>query len=281
MPARRLRKNKLSFNGVAAGQTATVELERFHTYFGIDLEYFDSGKTAGNEDTQATIEADTGTITVGLDGIAQRSFTAAQLFKINAFKGFDFEDGTLPIFFAEPDRVTPPEEDATAWGTAGVGQFTIDVEIAGSASSPSLVALPLRLPSKNLEPGKIITWRNWQAVTTGAGKNSTTYQGSAKHDIMAIHCFSSNINGVKITRGDEILLDATKAQLERQYTRRGYAPQAGMFTISPAAFTGRLSDGIVRRDPITGGFPPLDIEFDMASGETFDTIVEEQGGRRI
>lgn len=281
MPQRRVAPSKLAFNGVSPGQTATVELERFGTYFDVDLEYYDSGKTVGNEDTQATIEADTSKITISLDGISQRSFTAAQLYKIHAFKGLAFEAGTIPIYFAEPQRVMTVDEDATAWGMAGVGQFTIDVEIDATATSPSLKAIPTKLPSRDLQPGQIVTWRNWQVITTGVGLNTAIYYGDAKHKIQAIHCFSSNINGVKIKRGDTVLLDVTKAQLERRYTRRGYAPQAGMFTISPEAFTGRLLDGMERQDPITGGYPPLDFEFDMAAGETFDCIIEELGARRV
>lgn len=123
-----------SFNGVAAGQTPTLDLPRDRRYHSIMLYY----KTNAN---QATIESDINRIRVKVDGKVQRVYTPAELYAMLALNGVGFEPGRIPIFFSEPWRSTaasPNDEDAFAWGMQNVDTFQLEVELASGATSPAL-----------------------------------------------------------------------------------------------------------------------------------------------
>lgn len=271
---RRYTNNHLSFAGVAVGALATMDLETEHIYHGVDLYY----RRADVDQAKAVILTDIEYIEVLINGTVQRRFTPAQLFLIDEFKGGTFVDGRIPIRFSEPHRVTPGGEDGTAWGMAGVGQFTLRVKIDPAAVTPQL-DLKRNYNVGDLPLGAIVSYIEEQVEATGAGVKKHSYRGSGRV-IPYMHAFAANATGIKILRGDTVLIEATKTELDTLYADHGFVPQAGVLHICPEAFTGRLGDVIDLINPATGRPTALNFEFTMSGAETFPMIIEEIGPRK-
>lgn len=142
-----MRKNRIQLRNVqnvAASKTALITIpigQRFHY---IVLEH---GYTAGTN-TVAAAASNITEIRVKVNGIVMRTFSGTQLRDINLLNGTTYDclgvpntapGVSFPIFFAEPWRKSPGDQDGTAWPTEGWDSFQIEVDL-GAASTPTLVA---------------------------------------------------------------------------------------------------------------------------------------------
>lgn len=218
------RKIKLtSINGVGVGQTATLDLPPGRRYFNVFLYY----KGTAN---QATIEADITEIRVVVNGKVQRRFSAADLNVVNAFNGFAFRAGLIPIFFSEHKRRTIQGEEGLAWGTANVSTFRIEIDIAGTAVAPTLSA---RAEVDNAEVPLlgIIKWYKETFAATGAQTlNITTLP---KLDAYCrLHARSALVTEVKVTVDQTEIYDCTNDIAKDFLARRSFAPVANNFHVA-------------------------------------------------
>ena len=129
---------------VAATKTALIDLPCGPRYHAVFLEHGFTGGT--NTILGATLNILE--IRVKINGRVQRTMSGTQLRDINLLQGTGYDgNGTpnaapgvcLPIFFAEPWRKSPADQDALAWPSAGFSSFQIEVDL-GAAGSPTLVA---------------------------------------------------------------------------------------------------------------------------------------------
>jgi hypothetical protein len=138
-----LRKTLLpTFNSVATGQTATVDLPLGRRYHTIWLEFSDTGGASnGNAANLAASLANFATdIRVKLNGHTQRLHTAVQLNEVNSVNGAEFgarASGTagnanyrlrLPIYLGEPWRENTGEKALPSWNVDG-GQASFQIEV--------------------------------------------------------------------------------------------------------------------------------------------------------
>ena len=266
---RRVLINDTAFNGVAAGQTASINLDPSGIYHGLDLIY----KPAGVRANQAAIEADLGKIEILLNGTQQRQMTPAQVNLIEAFKGGTFQDGRIPIRFSENDLYLTGDENGLALGMAGISQFSIKVPIKSGVVDPQLDLRSIRRPAVSSPPGQMITYSTKQVEATAAGIKRETYFGTGRL-ITHIHCFTDKITSVKVMRGEQVLMDADKTTLDDLYVDHDYVPQSGVFHISPVGLSGVLADSLNLSGQV------LKFEFTMSAADTFDMIFEELGPRK-
>lgn len=264
-----------SFNAVAAGQTATLDLPVTGIYHGLKIGYGTS--TAGGA-TQANMEAEVDEVRLLINGVVQRRFDARQLFDINAYKGKGVTTGILPIYFEEPWRKTAQGGDSLAWGMADVSTFTVEVDVNSGATSPTLTAQAIKRPG-NLPMGPIVKWRQFVVPVTATGiVNVSTFP---KQDAYyTLHCDSANIADVDIKVDQVSILDGTRAMLEDLSDDYGYAFQTGWFHVDFSA-TRRVSDALSMLTDGVGGKRVADfqVDFNMSSAASFTVVAEVLGLR--
>lgn len=212
-----------SFNGVAAGQTATIDLSTDRTYQAIYLRY----KTNA---AQATIEADITGIRLKVNGVVQRSFSAAQLNTILALNGLSFTAGYIPILLAEPWRRTPEGEEALGWGMGDVDTFQIEVDIAGGAVAPTLGGFA-EVVYESRKLGNIVKWTTDTVVVGAAGTITVTSYPKTEIGYYRVHAFSANTTQVAVKVDGIDVYNLLTADNTAEIKRRSITSQANVFSV--------------------------------------------------
>lgn len=213
-----------SINGVAAAQTATLDLPTGgRRYFALYALY----KTNAS---QATIEADILEVRIIVNGKVQRRFSAADLNMVNALNGLPFTLGMIPILFAEPRRRTINGEEGLAWGTVGVGTFRVEFDIAGGAVAPTLSAFA-EVDDVPAPLGPIVKW--YKETFTSAGASILNVTTLAKRDSYArIHARTALVTRMKVSVDGLDVFDVDRTTYAAMLTRRsGLAMIASNFSL--------------------------------------------------
>ena len=265
-----------AFNSIGAGQKATLDLPVGPLmHHQIRLNYA-TGTVGGAN--QANMEAEIKKVRLNLDGVTQREFSAAQLFKINGYRGIPFRAGSLPIFLSHPWQRTPQGEDGLAWRMGDIGTFQIEIEIDGGATNPQLEGRTVfdAIPRENSAMGNIVKWKSLNVDNSAIGVRNFT-QFAKQDPYYAIHCFSPNIDNVRIETDRIVRWDLTEAQMQDYLTDQGFAPQTDMYHIDFGA-TARVLDVL---DMQIGGreVGTFKTDFTMAAATGFETITETIGPR--
>ena len=237
-----------SFSGVAPGQTATLELPVGNLIYHNILFRYDTG-TAGGPN-QANMEAEIEEIRIKLNGIVQRTFSAAELFALNAINGIAVEAGFLQHFFSEPWRRSALGEDALGWGTSDLDTFQIEVDIASGATSPTLSATVEveRLPRKL---GPIVKWRRFVLQPNAAGLLNVT--NLPKLDAyLRLHTFANTITRQRVVVDQEEKFNQLDTESRRRYADAGLLVPAAMTSIIFDK-TQRVADALPMATPLPGG----------------------------
>lgn len=224
-----------SFQGVAAGQTATLTLPAGAgagvIYHGLRIIY--GTGTAGGAN-QANMEAEISEVRLLIDGVVQRVFSAAQLFAILAENGIGFQTGQLPIWFSEPWRRSVQGEEALAWGVADVATFQVEIDIAAGATAPTL-DVRAYVERKSQPLGPIVKWRRFTVApaATGVFNFSTLPRDAGNYG--RLHFFENaagDINSIEVIREGRQVFSADDADFEALMTELGLTPQAALTTVA-------------------------------------------------
>ena len=270
-----------AFSAVAAGSQATLDLPVGPvTYHGLQLTY--TTGTAGGAN-QANMETEITECRVKVNGKEQRRFSARELFDILAFYGIGFQTGILYIPFSEPWRRSVTGEDSLAWGTHDIDTLQVEVDIAGSATNPTLSARAL--VERVARPmGPIVKWRRFNVPVSATGiRTLTTLPRTDAY--YAIHCDSTNISDVEVKVDQAEVFKATKAQADALYQSaapRTLTPQSDWFHIvfDP---THRVSDALAMAQEDDSGavraVQELRVDFNMAAASSFNVLTLTLGPR--
>jgi len=263
-----------SFNAVAAGQTATVDLPTDGTYHGLIIHFVNNAIDA----VQATMETLLTQFRLKVNGKVQRVFSAQQVFDINADHGQTVTAGYIEIFFAEPWRRTTQGEDALAWGMGDVDTFQLEIDIGAAAVNPVLSLKAVKTP-ENRPMGPITKWKRFSMSPGVAGifnvmtlpKNDPYY---------ALHFWHANITEaeVKVDQSEKWNLTIAEAAiLAAQY---GRVAQAGVLSID-FDVTNRVSDMLLMTKPEAGNARINDFRIDltMSAADNITLITETVGLR--
>lgn len=269
--------------GVAAGQTATMDLPLGRRYHTILLNYSEGGVAAN----QATMDAAITGIRIIVNSRTQRQYTAAELRVLNAVNGapFAFQAGVLPIFFAEPWRRTPQGEDLLAWPAypeLGTNSLQIEVDIAVGRVGPALSAKAVidQIDPKQVPFGPIITTRRRVVTPGAAGVFTLLDMPKDLGNYRAIHCFetaANDISGIKATIDQLVAYDRTDAENTALLNIGGYVPQASLFHVVFDEDR-RWADGLPMVKSDGKLVSEFTLEFDMAVANPFTLIAEMLGG---
>lgn len=139
-----------NIQAVAASGTALIDIPCGPRYHTIILQH----SYASGNNTVVAAMTNLANIKIRVNGRTQREYSGTQLRDLNLLMsgevgtaGSVAYDATglpnaltsVPIFFAEPWRKSPIDQDALAWATNGWQSFQIEVTL-GSASTPTLKA---------------------------------------------------------------------------------------------------------------------------------------------
>ena len=153
----KLRTRVRSISNAAASKTALIDLPCGPRYHSVHLDY-----TSTTATTAATLAAEISEIRVKVNGRVQRTFSGAQLdLCINGANGTAYncqligtKECSLAIFFAEPWRKSPVDQDALAWPSAHWQSFQIEVDLGANYSDLQAFAVTDTLqPASNTNPG--------------------------------------------------------------------------------------------------------------------------------
>lgn len=260
-------------NGVAAGQTATLEIPTGGVYHGIQLVY--TTTTAGGAN-QTNMEAELTQFRLKVNGNVQRTFSMAELIDMNARRGIAFATGIVDIFFSEPWMRTPGGEDELAWGMADVTTFQLEIDIAAGAGAPTLTGLAV-WENVTRTMGPIVKWKRYSFTAAGAGIFTLTTL--PKQDgYYSVNAMSALVTDVEVKVDQVTKFKASLAQATAYYARSGIAVPANMFPIifNP---TDRVTD--VLSVMKAANTPINELRFDLtASGAGTFTLLTETVGFR-
>jgi hypothetical protein len=285
------------FNGVAAGQTASVSLPVGGiTYHKLQLAY--SCTNAGNG-SQANFEAHITEMRLKLNGKIQRRFSAKDLDTINNFYNRALQTLTpvggvlnafAEVYFSKPWARSPQGEDSLAWGMADVASFQIEADIAAAATGPSLVA-HAEVEYVSRPTGIIEKWRKFNQVVGAVGHNINNTLPKLPGEAYAeIHTFPTNVTDimdVTVTVDNVIRFQANisdnAALLHGAEGVVGWNANAEVF---PIIFnrTGRVSDALpiayTQNGKLTGQVvQDFKIDFNMNAANSFNLITVVLGNR--
>ena len=181
-----------SFEGVAAGSTATLNVPRSGTYYQIDLEYRRGATLA----TEAQFASDITEIRLLIDGKTIRRHSAQDIIDLCKHYGVPFSAGYVHLFFWEPWADNAQSQEIFVLGTNNTRSITIEVDIAGGATSPALKAIAKKTAAPN-DLGTIRKIRKFQVAVAGTGL--LNYQTLPTQDsYKALHLKSTDIDDVEV-----------------------------------------------------------------------------------
>lgn len=271
-----------SFNAVAAGQVATLDLPVGDlVYHEIRLSY--DTATAGGA-TQANVESEIERIRLKANGKVQVELTAEQLIDLNTFYGRPFNTGaatdpaSLPIILS-PHGIktrTAQGEDALAWGTADLSSLQVEVQIASSATSPELSARVV-VDDVRRPMGPIVKYRP-QTVPVSATGIVTVTTFPRSDDYYGLFCWSSNIADVEVKVDQREFFKLTKLELDYLLEDAGFTPVSGLFA-TKFNFTQRIADSLKMTRPDQRPVSEFRVDFNMSSASSFTVLTETLGLR--
>jgi hypothetical protein len=204
MPTKRIIPlNKIE--GVTAGGTATIDLPTNVRYHGICLQY--DTDTAGGP-TEAVMETEVSEVRLNIEQVTQRKASASEIFDINRTKGQSPTVGSaslpgyIPLHFSEPQRDRQLEQEATAWGMAGVRDFQIEVDIANNGGqTPSLKGFAF-VDDIQEAPQGIVKWKK-NTLTVGAtGETPFSLSTETGDSYQGLHFFENSAGDI-----DDLLIE--------------------------------------------------------------------------
>lgn len=263
-----------SFNGVAAGQTATLDLPvGALVYHQIRLLYGTSTTSGAN---QTNTEAELTQIRLKINGKTQRVMSSAELNAINELHGRPFNAGELVIFLSEPWRRSSQGEDSLAWGMADVQTFQLEVDIHGDADSPTLEARVV--VDRIARPmGPIVKWKRFTQPISGTGITTNTNLPRTD-DYFALYAFSGNLDAVEVKLDQEEVFHLAAGQIDNLLEDHGFTAVDGLVPVK-FDFTQRVSDSLKMARPGGGRAQELRVDWDMGSAASFTLITETVGLR--
>lgn len=195
------------FNGVAAGQTATVNLDLGPTYDVFYLEH----TVGGNAATIAQLKDNIEEVLFKINSIEVRRYRSGEeIIQLLEGRGIAAADGFLTIPFAEFWRETLVGVDVFALGTLGLGSVQITVKLKSGITNPTLKLHARQSPARDFSPIKLI--RNNSVAITTIGEN--LFKPVIDADLEVMHFKTDDLERIRIKYDDIEILNATPALLK-------------------------------------------------------------------
>lgn len=224
-----------SWDGVAAGQTATLKLPIGRRYHELMIPY--SGATLA-QITEIRVRANAKII---------HRYSATDRDTMNKFDRRTAAGGLLIIPFDRRGLLQRDAEEETALNTGSKGKdgseivnLTVEADIDAAAVTPAL-ATPRAITSDRLPggPGTVMMVDRQTRNASGAGEYQLGDISFGTPDRLALNrtffkLSANDINSIRVSRGNYDIFDRTKAQNERFQTDGVRTPQASWHVYDPS-----------------------------------------------
>ena len=266
---------------VAATKTVLIDLPCGPRYHAVFLEH---GYTAGTN-TIAGACTNILEIRVKINGRVQRTVSGTQLRDMNIFNGSVYDGNglpntapgvCLPIFFAEPWRKSPADQDALAWPSAGFSSFQIEVDLGG-AGTPTLVA---SAAVDDMQVNKLTGIVKWLRQSFAASGQSFDISTIDRRDwLQQVSLYAAAVAATKVTlRKDGLILHELTAS-----SNFGLNSNYGMTPTGNR--TANMYDVVLDHDDLLGSAVQMDaardivltVESGSAMSGTLTAIVQRFG----
>jgi Viral coat protein P2 N-terminal domain len=253
--------------GVAQGKTAMIDLPCGPRYHYVVLQHGQSS-IGGGANTVVGACINISQIRVLVNSRAQRVMSGTELRDMNLLNGTAYDcsavlPGTgagtsIPIYFAEPWRNSPADQDSLAWATAGWQTFQIQCDLLPTATgyaTPSLVAWAVCddfVPPANTTPG-IVKWIHSSIPAAGT---SFDYVSLDRRDWLQQISLYPDIGGtnaatsVTFKRNSVTLHELTNTANAALLTNWGMNPTTNR--------TANIYDMVLDHDGLLGSAVPMD-----------------------
>lgn len=220
-------KRMPSFEGVAAGSTATLRLpigltyeQLLITYSGVTLAQMNEIRVIGNGKT------------------FQRFTSGNRLDTINQYHGRAAADGVIVIDFTRYGLRTRAGEELTGLGTGvpskdgsvELSTLALEVDIDGAASAPALSCKAVQSKPQPLGLIKHVREFGYNPAASGEFEISDIPKG---HLFNTVHFVSSDVNSLRVERDGYTVFERAAAENTLLQTDGERSPQSGVFTFDP------------------------------------------------
>ncbi len=243
-----------SFNGVAAGQTATVKLAGQRRIHGLFLQ------TNATDATQ--LDRFVREIRLKLGSRTLYQLTVPQMLALFAYYGIPIGAGALEFHFSRAQSRTPTGEEFTAFNTVGLDDITIEVEFRTNAEFNALASVTtgftptltgfVEYDYVNDGNRAFLEVLPRSIANSGAGEidfDTLEREGAYK----AVHIFSNLVTRARVYRDSVEVRDATLAQVNQMNRRYGNVAQTNHFPVD-FGYTDQSQDILeMTRDNGAGG----------------------------
>jgi hypothetical protein len=225
-----------SFNAVAAGATATLNVPTGPIYREIRLDYQRGGAVA----TPAQIDTDLDMIRVLINGVVRQELTGTELGVLQQYYGLTRRNADVPLFFGRPWMRTPLGEDAIQLGTGNVDTVSLEIAIDAAAVTPVLEGHGFVEP-RRADLGAIIEVHRFSFTTAAAGTFEISTLPRRNGALCALHLNSAAITGAAVKLNDIEFSTSALRVLSSILFDQGRVPQANWVHFEPM-LTGRIDD---------------------------------------
>lgn len=259
----KITKQMPSFEGVAAGATATCRLPIGYTYEQLLLTY-----------TGVTLAQMNEIRVIGNGKTIQRYTSGTRLDELNQFHGRAAAAGVLVIDFTRYSLRTKEAEALTGIGTGvhpsvskqpELSTLTVEIDIDGAAASPALSLKAIQSAPRPLGVLKFVREYTYNAPATGEYEISDIPKG---HLFAAVHFDNANIDSLEIKRDGWTAFEREDAENTLILSDGYKVPQAGYFHFDPS------ENGIGAEVLETATVQDLRFVLEMAASGSIPVIVE-------
>lgn len=273
----RRRQKTPSFNAVAAGQTATLDLPTNRRYHSVMLR---TQHTAGSTDVD--IDTFASEIRIKVDGRVQRTYTGAlirDLIKIytNALAP---DAGYATVFFSEPWRATPVDEDALGWGMQDVSTFQIEVDIKAGVVSPKIWAIA-ETDDVQQPLGGIVKISRITVPVTATGVTTITTLPKTDFGYVRLMCAPtsvSDITDIKVSVDSNVMYELSRLEADAHLNFRADSSASPWFLVD-FDNTNRVADMLTMRYADGRSISELRVDFNMNAANSFPLFYFTAGPR--
>ncbi len=262
----KITKRLPSFEGVAAGATATLRMPIGNTYEKLLVSY--SGVTLAQMKEVRL---------VGNGKTIRRYVGAALVDAINQFDRQNAAAGLLTLNLSRPGLITKAGREDTLLGTGvtpskdfpvTLTTLQLEIDIDAAAAGPVLSCKAVLSAPRPLD--KVLKVRRFGYAPSASGEFEIA--DLPRGDLINRMVFeSANIDAIRIERDNRVIFERTKAENEDIQSNGVRTPQAGYFVYDPT------EEGYGSEPMVTAGVQDLRIILTMAAADQVPVNVEYIG----
>lgn len=223
----KITKRMPSFEGVAAGATATLRLPIGLTYEQLLISY--SG---------ITLAQMTGIRVIGNGKTFQRFTSGTRLDTLNQYHGRAAANGVIVIDFTRYGLRTRAGEELTGLGTGApsrdmsieLSTLALEIDIDAAAAAPALSCKAVQSPPTNLGLLRHVREFGYSPSAAGDYEISDIPKG---HLFNSVHFCSAQVSALKVERDGFTVFERSATENSLLQSDGVRVPQAGVFTFDP------------------------------------------------